>query len=89
VAGMAYLSPVQAAAVNVVISHFADSGSNPSTEVVLALRTLAAAADGGVAGGWHEDAVRRQWPTAFDDVQRAPSDPTDEPVDPRVPTNPA
>jgi hypothetical protein len=50
---------------------------------------LASTSSGRPQGGWDEHAVRRHWPAAFEDVQRAPADPADRPIEPDTPVNPA
>ena len=86
---MARMTPSEAAAVNVIISYIAGKDPNPPTEVVRSLHILASRAYNRLQGGWHEDAVRKHWAYAFDDVQRASSSPSDPPTDPSVPTNSA
>jgi hypothetical protein len=83
------MTPSEAAAVNVLISYVAGKDPNPPAEVVRSLHLLASRAYNRDQAGWHEDAVRKQWSYAFDDVQRASSSPDDPPTDPAVPTNPA
>lgn len=86
---MARMTPSEAAAVNVVVSYILGADPTPPAEVVRSLHTLASRAYNRLQGGWHQDAVRAQWPYAFDDVPRAPSSPADPPADPGEPMNPA
>lgn len=86
---MVRMTPSEAAAVDTVISYIAGMDASPPPEVVRSLRILASSSFNRLHGGWHEDAVRRQWPAAFDDVQQAPAGTTDPPLEPDTPVNPA
>ncbi|WP_344066942.1 hypothetical protein [Terrabacter lapilli] len=86
---MARMTPSEAAAVNVLISYIAGKDPNPPPEVVRSLRILASRAYNRLQGGWHEDAVQKHWPYAFEDVPRASSSPSDPPMGASAPTNSA
>jgi hypothetical protein len=86
---MAHMTPSEGAAIDTVISYIASRDPDPPTEVVRALHALASTSSGRPQGGWDEHAVRRHWPAAFEDVQRAPADPADRPIEPDTPVNPA
>ena len=86
---MARMTEAEAVAVNTVIDYIAEQDRQPPAEVVRSLHLLASGASDRLEGGWSEDAVRRQWPDAVDEVQQAPADPTDPPIVPDTPVNPA
>ena len=87
---MARMTPSEAAAVNIFISYIAGTDPDPPAEVVRSLHILASRAYNRLQGGWHEAAVRKHWPRAFDTgVPRASSGPEDAPTDPSQPANPA
>lgn len=82
------MTPSEAAAVNVIISYISGKDPNPPAEVVRSMHLLARPAHKRLQGGWHEDAVRRQWEYAFESAQRAPVIALD-PAAETLPTNPA
>lgn len=61
---MARMTPSEANAVNVVASYLSSTDKLPG-EVARALEVLASRAHNRIQTGWDEDAVRRQWPAAF------------------------
>ena len=65
--GMARMTPAEATAVNNIISYVAAKDPTPPAEVVRSLQVLASRAYNRLQSGWHEDAVKRQWPHAFAD----------------------
>jgi hypothetical protein len=64
---MARMTPTEATAVNVLLGYFAGKEPEPPREVVRALEILSSRAYNRHQSGWHENAVRKQWPYAFDD----------------------
>ncbi|MDQ2755997.1 MAG: hypothetical protein M3Y71_05465 [Actinomycetota bacterium] len=62
------MTPAEATAVNVVISHLASLEADPPAEVVRSLHILASRAHNRLQGGWHEKGVREQWPFGFEGV---------------------
>jgi hypothetical protein len=86
---MAHMTPSEGAAVDTVISYIASMEPDPPAEVIRALHVLASASAGRPPGEWDEHAVRTRWPAAFEDVQQAPADPADPPIDPDAPVNSA
>jgi hypothetical protein len=62
---MARMTPAEANATNVICSHLAGTTSVPD-EVARALEVLASRAHNRIQTGWDENAVRRQWPSAFE-----------------------
>jgi hypothetical protein len=86
---MARMTPAEATAVNNVISYIVAKEPTPPAELVRSLYILASRAHNRLQGGWHEDAVKRQWPYAFaDGVPVAAASPTDPPT-PSGPVNQA
>ena len=69
---MARMTRDEANAVNVIASYLAGAVHDPPAEVVRALEVLANRAHNRIQTGWDEAAVRRQWPTAFDDAPTPP-----------------
>ena len=63
---MARMTPEEANAVNVVATYLASAGDQVPAEVVRAMETLASRAHNRIQTGWDENAVRKQWPQAFD-----------------------
>lgn len=86
---MAHMTPSEGAAVDTVISYIASRDPEPPTEVARALHVLAASSSSHPQDGWDQQAVRRQWPAAFEAVQRAPADPADPAIEPDTPVNSA
>ena len=62
---MARMTPEEANAVNVVASYLAGAHESIPDEVARALETLANRAHNRIQTGWDENAVRKQWPSAF------------------------
>jgi hypothetical protein len=61
----------EANAVNIVLGYMAGQ-EEPPAMVVRALERLARRAHNRLQSGWDEQAVRQQWPRAFDEVEAAP-----------------
>jgi hypothetical protein len=61
------MTPAEATAVNNVISYILAKDPTPPAELVRSLHILASRAYNRLQGGWHEDAVKQQWPYAFSD----------------------
>jgi len=67
----ARMTTEEANAVNIVLGYMAGQ-EEPPAMVVRALEQLARRAHNRLQSGWDEQAVRQQWPRAFDEVEAAP-----------------
>jgi hypothetical protein len=60
------MTPQEATAVNTLCGYLAGTGEELPAEVARALEALASRAHNRLQTGWDENAVREQWPHAFD-----------------------
>jgi hypothetical protein len=67
----ARMTTEEANAVNIVLGYMAGQ-EEPPAMVVRALEQVARRAHNRLQSGWDEQAVRQQWPRAFDEVEAAP-----------------
>ena len=65
---MARMTPGEANAVNVLLGYLAGQDTELPVPVVNALEILASRAHNRIQTGWDENAVRKQWPHAYEEV---------------------
>ena len=67
---MARMTPGEANAVNVLLGYLAGQETELPAPVVHALEMLASRAHNRIQTGWDENAVRKQWPQAYEQPTR-------------------
>ncbi|HZC52497.1 MAG TPA: hypothetical protein VE441_08380 [Mycobacterium sp.] len=64
------MTPGEANAVNVLLGYLAGQEAELPAQVVHALEILASRAHNRIQAGWDENAVRKQWPDAYEATTR-------------------